>query len=98
VYHTHQYQKQNYMLDLGSYVLATKKNISCNAYITRARRKKKPEAQIQPASLHKLCIFLPLLFKKNSNERPELKISKRISFFFSRLLLSIKNRRGFSGA
>jgi len=69
--------------------------ISCNAYITRARRKKKkPEAQIQPASLHKLCIFLPLLFKKNSNERTELKISKRISFSFSRLLLSIKNRRG----
>jgi hypothetical protein len=58
VYHTHQYQKQNYMLDLGSYVLATK-NIYHVMHISHALegKKKKPEAQIQPASLHKLCIF-----------------------------------------
>jgi hypothetical protein len=40
VYHTHQYQKQNYMLDLGSYVLATK-NIYHVMHISHALEGKK---------------------------------------------------------
>jgi len=46
--------------------------------------KKKPEAQIQPASLHKLCNFLPLLFEKKKTQMkdPNLRSQKGLAFPF----------------
>jgi hypothetical protein len=47
------------------------------------KKKKKPEAQIQPASLHKPCNFLPLLFKKKTQMKdPNLRSQKGLAFPF----------------
>jgi hypothetical protein len=82
VYHTHQYQKQNYMLDLGSYVLATK-NIYHVMHISHALEGKKNQRHKFNLHLYTNCAFFCHCYlKKTQMKDPNLRSQKGLAFPF----------------